>query len=679
MSFDTVIDKEQLEKAMKATADAIRSKTERSELIAWNPDQGFADAVSGLSVEEMIRHVDIPEYVKAEALRVADQVRSVRTDDSIVFLAMSDNHYYGAQKDTDQYADTDGIQTDVSNLHAAMAAKILAYGMNFDFMAQLGDATWGNDRTAPAILQSQASGLTALLKEAHKDIPCFHAIGNHDTGIYHHYSMLDKGNTGVYTESGDSLYNMFTALSESEDTVFGGVANGGYCYRDFPDKRLRVFLLNTSEALTVQQTESKSMLGSQLKWFADALLNLNVKSDAASWSFLVLSHYPADFSPAMSLSELLKAYVESGSITVSIEDGTSATVDFASKNQAKFVAQFHGHLHNFLAVKLSTRPNNGNGVAYDAWRICIPNAQYGRENTYSDSNGIVLHADADYNKTPNTAKDTSFVVNVIEPAEQKIYSFCYGAGRDRVIGYGATVYHSIESILSNLTMLDAAVSVEDGTPFKATLTPDAHCSITSVIVTMGGVDVTSSTYEDGVISIAQVTGNVVITASAKIAYACTNQIPISTDIDGNIYNGVGYQEKTYIGSTGNNSVNNSTSTTGFIPINLGDVIRIQGMSFNKGESNHRIGFYDADKQWLFNVQANSSWYMDTSFGGVLDDNNDYVQFTLMAVSNIQGAAYIRMSGANISESSIITVNEEIKYIDEVSVLTGGTEDGASQE
>ena len=33
------------------------------------------------------------------------------------------------------------------------------------------------------------------------------------------------------------------------DTVFGGEENGGYCYRDFADKKLRVIMLNTSEQM----------------------------------------------------------------------------------------------------------------------------------------------------------------------------------------------------------------------------------------------------------------------------------------------------------------------------------------------------------------------------------------------------------------------------------------------
>lgn len=46
MAFDTLIDKTQLEKEMKATADSIRAKTGDTGSIEWVKDTGFANAVS---------------------------------------------------------------------------------------------------------------------------------------------------------------------------------------------------------------------------------------------------------------------------------------------------------------------------------------------------------------------------------------------------------------------------------------------------------------------------------------------------------------------------------------------------------------------------------------------------------------------------------------------------------
>lgn len=48
MAFDTVIDKAQLEAAMKATADAIREKTGDTANCTWDPAQGFAALIAAI-------------------------------------------------------------------------------------------------------------------------------------------------------------------------------------------------------------------------------------------------------------------------------------------------------------------------------------------------------------------------------------------------------------------------------------------------------------------------------------------------------------------------------------------------------------------------------------------------------------------------------------------------------
>ena len=609
-----------------------------------------------VDVDEIIRQADIPAYVKTEALRVANAVENVRRNDSIVFLAMSDNHYYGDQQYSDAYPDENGIQTSESNLHAAMAAKILAYTLKIDFEAQLGDVTWGSQRTTSALLHSQIDDMARFLRESHRDIPYFRAIGNHDSGIYYHQQQIADGKTGVFTESGSWLYDNFTALSESENTVIGGQANGGYCYRDFADKKLRVFLLNTSEALVANQSD-KATLGSQRKWLADALVDLNSKSDASAWSFIVLSHYPADYGNTMPLSELLKAYVEGKSITITLETGSSATANFSGKNSAKMIAQFHGHVHNFLTSKLYSY-QTGKGEKYDAWRICIPNAQYNRENYYTTVGSytdISFADDVTYSKTADGAKDTSFVVNVVNPSEQKIYSICYGAGIDRVIGYAATVYYSVNAMLTNVTLTGGASSVEAGQPYTATLTIPNGYEWKTVKVTMGDTDITASAYSNGAINIPSVTGDVVITATAEAKQLYVNQLPISTGADGNPISSTGYIENTYLSSsTGLETYNWDWECTGFIPCKKGDIVRLKNMAFSKTNnySTNRLAFYDANRAFLKLYNAVTTY--DTQ--AVVGDDGNWTQFTVPAVGNV---AYCRLTCNGITTSSIITVNEEI--------------------
>ena len=81
---------------------------------------------------------------------------------------------------------------------------------------------------------------------------------------------------------------------------------------------------------------------------------------------------------------------------------------------------------------------------------------------------------------------------------------------------GGTTY-TITNNLTNVSNSNAAASIGDGDPYTATLTADAGYAIDSVVVTMGGVDVTAEAYDNGDISIAAVSGNIVITASASVS------------------------------------------------------------------------------------------------------------------------------------------------------------------
>ena len=49
MPYDTVVDKAKLERAITATADAIRAKTGDTAPLKWDAEKGLSDAVSNLS------------------------------------------------------------------------------------------------------------------------------------------------------------------------------------------------------------------------------------------------------------------------------------------------------------------------------------------------------------------------------------------------------------------------------------------------------------------------------------------------------------------------------------------------------------------------------------------------------------------------------------------------------
>lgn len=317
---------------MTALADVLREKSGRTDKLGLDAMIEVASTL-GAGVEEVIQHADIPAYVRNEALRVANLVQSARADDSIVFLAISDSHHCGEQDNTSWQE-----YTNLGNLHAGMAAKVLAYVLDMDFVCHLGDLTFGHDSTTSIQLHQQLDEMCSYLDGSYKGIPAFWTVGNHDTGMY----AVNSG-TETKLETADYLFSIFG--NRCEGAVYGSMEYG-YCYRDFADKKLRVICLNSSELDTVTgYGTSPSLSQAQLKWFADALYEVGA---SAGWSVIVLSHYPLDFYNAYPASDIVKAYVEGARISVG-----GSTVNFSGHNKAKFVANFHGHTHCFKTAKLN--------------------------------------------------------------------------------------------------------------------------------------------------------------------------------------------------------------------------------------------------------------------------------------------------------------------------------------
>lgn len=74
--------------------------------------------------------------------------------------------------------------------------------------------------------------------------------------------------------------------------------------------------------------------------------------------------------------------------------------------------------------------------------------------------------------------------------------------------------YTITNLFTNVTSNNSKTSIEEKTSYSATLTPNEGYMINSILVFMGGVDITSSVVANGVITIPSVTANVEITAIA---------------------------------------------------------------------------------------------------------------------------------------------------------------------
>lgn len=161
-----------------------------------------------------------------------------------------------------------------------------------------------------------------------------------------------------------------------------------------------------------------------------------------------------------------------------------------------------------------------------------------------------------------------------------------------------------------------------------------------------------------------------VVAWAKKVY--TNLVPLSTDTDGSIFNGVGYKENVRLSSSGgiSGSAQNGSVTTGFIPWG-GDtgVLRLKGVEWvhETGGKHYYVNFYNASKGFLTYISAQTQGGGDfdhiltvTRANGVTTFvwNTDYGT-TNDLLQHVRAAKYIRITAKGKGADMIVTINEEI--------------------
>lgn len=108
-------------------------------------------------------------------------------------------------------------------------------------------------------------------------------------------------------------------------------------------------------------------------------------------------------------------------------------------------------------------------------------------------------------------------------------------------------YQSITKNLTGCTISNTASQVDYGEAYTATITPESGKTLTSVVIKMGGVDITATAYSagSGAINIAKVTGAITITAAASapsVTYTITRNLTncASSNTADSIAEGVAY-------------------------------------------------------------------------------------------------------------------------------------------
>lgn len=616
---------------MTAIADAIRAKTGGTSTLTL--DQ-MATEIAGISGG----YGDVPSYHFVESARVLGKIEEFKAEhpNSLIFGAVSDIHVYNGDA-------TYEAKSKAAIRNATFGLEMVGAMAECDFIANLGDNCWENGIDTDNAMAGAKYSINAC-KPAFERLTSFNLVGNHDKSDYtqEQYNLIGS-------------HNDFDVHSSTQIRGFG--------YKDFADKKVRVIVLNTCDYLNAS---GGCALSYEQKDFLMRALDLSAKSNAASWQILLLSHIPLDWYPKgdaangtydfyPDLQAILNAYEDGATASITVNSsyaknetpsgyatysGGKLVYNYSGKNAAKIIANIHGHVHTNKVSKIANT---------DIARVATANTNpsLNKSESYPDYGdySITSTEAAKIAKVSGTAKDTSATFYCIDLDKQTIYAYGYGADIDRTVSYKAAAFYSVTSNLTNCALSNEATSVEEYYEYKAVIQPTANATISSVKVTMGGVDITSTAVVDGSIYISEVTGNIVITVVATIKAAYTNVIDTVGTVD-NVRLRSG-------GATGSAA----GFASNYFPAKGGDVIRVYFPNGNRA-SIPSNGVYCCT---YTNTSGTLVTVYDGSTSSTVLKNATSTGYEIHIPTSVN-CSYARVAGGPNGAYSgwVVTVNEEIK-------------------
>lgn len=459
-----------------------------------------------------------------------------------------------------------------------------------------------------------------------KDLPNHHSVvGNHDEG---------NSPDNVFTQ--EYVYGYLMAAEETPDIVRG---DNMYYYIDSPSEKTRYLFLDTASPFVWNR-------GNEYANNQRAFVNEALITTPDNWHIVAIAHiwFSPDYSSTVVPIPVLELSEHSASYDIcQMFDGYNSRANDYLNCKAKVEFCIGGHIHRdyvgftdggipIVLVETDSSGTRGNFTHTKG------------TSTESSVNGII----ADYNtntlKVIRIGRGNSFETNL--------------SSREII------TYYSVTNKLTGVTTSSKVSNVKQGDSFETTLSTTT--AITSVNITMGGENITDSVYnsETGIITIDSVMGDIVITAVAVVDEEIVNQIPISTDKDGNVYDGDGYKNGYRINSLGEEKQENNTelSVTGFIPFGFYDALYLSLDMFDGTSGYYNIVGYDSDKNIILYDGENklSPVYINNSYGAVVKEDDVYIFYleNMEHSERWEDVAYVRVTG-KITADSIITVNQPI--------------------
>lgn len=445
----------------------------------------------------------IPSYwnnAVENAIATIEGMRISNANNIPLFAWFSDMHKYPGTTSTQNAGNTGILSATVMN----------RCGMPFAMFCGDAMASGGNGFTSESQVIDNFIDVNQMLSPIgwHR---LLQTQGNHDGS----WGTVD-GVTYAYQSTQEKLNKwIYRKMTVTGNHVFGG--DGSYYYVDDTENKIRIIMLNSLwSGSTVDYPNTKEYSRqhywgygqTQLDWLCSTALNVG-----DDWVIIIGTHIPPTSSYKSNTREyniirgILTAYEDrtsySGSYTKNTSRGegdwanVSVSVNFSTA-KGKIIGFFAGHCHKD--------------------QIITDDLPFPIVTITADAN--IPYDNTEEKRVFGTDNEHAIDFVTVNRVEESVTLTRLGVGSSRAYSYGGATIYTISNNLTNVTTNNGAASVEGGTAYAATLTVNEGYENLTVIVTMGGIDVTQSCYfggtSNGMIEIAEVTGDVVINAVATM-------------------------------------------------------------------------------------------------------------------------------------------------------------------
>lgn len=150
----------------------------------------------------------------------------------------------------------------------------------------------------------------------------------------------------------------------------------------------------------------------------------------------------------------------------------------------------------------------------------------------------------------------------------------------------------------------------------------------------------------------------IVVAESVTSPTYTNQVPLSVDASGAIYNGVGYKSGVSLNSSGAEIPSSGVAVSGYIPVKKGDIIRIKDTSQANFDMTLMMTL-TADKAGTANCGKDIVAIRTNAVYGTITTNGNVVTWDTSGIGYYFWDNFAWLRVTTHSADAIVTVNEEI--------------------